>query len=52
MLKAIFEKRSVYASLPTGYGKSMIFYALSRRLSWPMQYFPKIVDHKSYGDLK
>ena len=27
-LEAAVEKRNVYASLPTGYGKSMIFYAL------------------------
>ena len=27
-LEAAVEKRNVYASLPTGYGKSMIFYVL------------------------
>ena len=27
-IEAILSKKSVYASLPTGYGKSMIYYAL------------------------
>lgn len=28
-IEAILDKKSVYASLPTGYGKSMIYYACS-----------------------
>jgi superfamily II DNA helicase RecQ len=27
-LKVVLDKKSVYASLPTGYGKSIIFYAI------------------------